>query len=84
MHGKEAVMQTERNERIHDRLVQEEQEDATNAYSPTMSDAEIEALIARLDEHSQQWAREQTKPTDSVKMLRTLRTHRLNAIKRHA
>ena len=77
-------MQTERKAHIQDRLIHEEQEDATNAYAPAMSDAEIETLIARLDQHSQQWAREQTKPTDSVKMLRILRTHRLNALKRHA
>ena len=77
-------MQTEMKEQLPDRLLREEQDEERGAYSPQMKPAEIEVLLARLDQHSQQWAREQTKPTDSVKMLRTLRTHRLNAIKRHA
>ncbi len=77
-------MQTEMKELLPDRLLREEQDEERGAYSPRMNPAEIEALLARLDQHSEQWAREQTKPTDSVKMLRTLRTHRLNAIKRHA
>lgn len=78
-------MQTERKEaHIHDRLTRQEEDEEHDAYSPAMHPAAIEALVARLDQHSQQWAREQTKPTDSVKMLRTLRTHRMSAIKRHA
>ena len=77
-------MQTEMKEQIQDRLLREEQDEEHGAYAPQMKPAEIEVLLARLDQHSQQWAREQTKPTDSVKMLRTLRTHRINAIKRHA
>ena len=77
-------MQTEMKEQIQDRLLREEQDEEQEAYSPQMNPAAIQAFLARLDQHSQQWAREQTKPTDSVKMLRTLRTHRINAIKRHA
>lgn len=75
-------MQTETNERIQERLVREEQEDTKDAYSPNMSGAEIEALIARLDRNSEERERAQTRMTDSVKSIRKMRTERTKSLRR--
>lgn len=75
-------MQTETNERVQDRLIREEQEDAKNVYSPTMSDAEVEALIARLDRNSEERERAQTRMTDSVKVVRKMRAARTKHLTR--
>jgi hypothetical protein len=63
-------------ETIQERLIREEAEEEKFAYSPTMSDAEIEAFIALLHRHADEWAKEQHEPTDSVKMLREMRVAR--------
>ncbi len=63
-------------ETIQERLIREEAAERTRAYSPAMTDAQIEALIARLDRNSAARAREQTGPTDSVKSIREMRAAR--------
>lgn len=75
-------MQAETKERIQDRLTGEELEEHGHAYSPAMSDAEIEALIARLDRNSEARAREQKCPTDSVQAIRKMRAARTRQLTR--
>ncbi|MHB8645467.1 MAG: hypothetical protein ACYDAR_06735 [Thermomicrobiales bacterium] len=72
-------MQTEIQERPrhHD-----EPQARTPHYSPTMSDAEIETLIARLDRNSEERAHAQTRLTDSVKSIRTMRAERTKHLRR--
>ncbi len=69
-------------ETIQERLIREAVEERTHAYSPDMTDAEIEALIARLDRNSAARAREQTHPTDSVKLIREMRAARTRHLMR--
>jgi hypothetical protein len=78
MPGKETTMQTEKKERpSHD-----EPKARTPHYSPTMSDAEIEALIARLDRNSGARAHAQTRMTEAVKIIRKMRADRTKHLMR--
>ena len=72
-------MQTEMKERPshHD-----EPKAETPHYSPMMSDAEIEALITRLDRNSEARAQMQTRVTDSVKIIGKMRTERTKHLRR--
>ena len=54
----------------------------TPQYAPTMSDAEIEALIAQLDRNSEERAHAQTRMTDSVKIIREMRADRAKQLRR--
>jgi len=49
-----------------------------------MSDAEIEALLARLDRNSDARARAQTRSTDSVKSIRRMRAARTRELMRRS
>ncbi len=71
-------------ETIQQRLIREEAEERTRAYSPNMTDAEIATLIARLDRNSDARARAQTRPTDSVKSIRRMRTARTQELMRRS
>lgn len=71
-------------ERIRHQLTQEEAEEHTDAYSPTMSDAEIEAFIARQHQQANVWAKEQTVPTDSVPVIRRMRAQRTRQLMRRS
>ncbi len=81
MHGAETINETET---IQERLIREEAEERTRAYSPAMTDAEIKALIARLDRNSDARAREQTRSTDSMKSIRRMRAARTQELMRRS
>lgn len=78
MHGAETMNETET---IQQRLIREEADERTRTYSPAMTDAEIAALIARLDRNSDARAREQTRSTDVVKCIWKMRAARTEAMR---
>ncbi len=73
-------MQTEMKERPS----QENQAERTPVYSPQMTDAEIAALIARLDANREARTHGQPNVTDSVQIVRTMRQQRSRALMRRA
>jgi hypothetical protein len=77
-------METDLKERIRDRLIREEREDAKNAYSLAMSDAEVKAFIARLHEMDAAWDSEQIPLTDSVPIIREMRAERTKQLMRRS
>ncbi len=81
MPGAERMHETET---IQQRMIREEAEARTRAYSPAMTDAEIEALIARLDRNSAARACEQTRSTNSVKGIRKMRAARTRELMRRS
>ncbi len=65
-------MRTEINERMNDNT----REEPTIVYSPTMTDAEIEALIAHLHHNTEARTHERPNTTDAVKLVRKMRAAR--------
>lgn len=67
-----------------ERLSRENQAERTPVYSPQMTDAEIEALIARLDANREARTHGQPNITDSVQSVRTMRQARSRELMRRA
>jgi hypothetical protein len=67
---------------MKEQLRDAEHEDQTPVYSPTMTDAEIEALIARLDRNREARTHGQPYLTDSVKIVRKMRQERTKELMR--
>lgn len=57
-------------------LRENEKEEPTIVYSPAMTDAEIEALIARLHYNTEARTHERPNTTDAVKLVRKMRAAR--------
>ncbi len=61
---------------VKERLSDNEEEEPTTVYSPTMTDAEIEALIARLHHNTEARTHARPNTTDAVKLVRKMRAAR--------
>lgn len=72
----------ERERYSEESLLREEREEEQHAYSPSMTDIQIEAFITQLHEREAAWDDEQVQPTDSVQALRETRAERTRALMR--
>ena len=66
----------QKGEPVRQRLIREEAEEQELLYTPTMSDAEIDAFIAELHDNSDRRIKEQRGATDSMNLLRENREAR--------